>query len=310
MKRLGFYNKVLNCNNEDEVFNFLINHLKETIKSWDYFVNWDKVKSNVLNIEVGLNILNTLIGKENPKDVFINLIKEYPNVISCIPILLATRDTEMVVLNPNENNIFSYEKYSFKKLLKVSDEEAIKYANFLEKTGFFQLIKNKEIKNLVDYVYGVEVGLDSNGRKNRSGTSMEKLTELYVNRACNKLGFTYITQANSNEIKNKFNETIVVDKNERRFDFVVKTNSNLILIETNYYGGGGSKLKATAGEYKALYDFTKMKNTNADFIWITDGKGWLTSKNPLRETFDHTDYIFNLDMLQKGILEYIFSKFS
>lgn len=44
-------------------------------------------------------------------------------------------------------------------------------------------------------------------------------------------------------------------------------------------------------------------NDGHKFIWITDGIGWNSTKLPLLETFNHIDYILNLDMVLKGILE-------
>ena len=77
-------------------------------------------------------------------------------------------------------------------------------------------------------------------------------------------------------------------------------NHKIYWVETNFYSGGGSKLKSTCGEYKKLYDFCN--ENNVQMIWITDGFGWNTTKTPLRETFIHTDYIFNLNMIKDGIL--------
>lgn len=97
-----------------------------------------------------------------------------------------------------------------------------------------------------------------------------------------------------------------VDRTDRQFDFAVKKDDTLYLIETNYYGGGGSKLKSTAGEYKALFDF--LSRYNYKFIWITDGLGWKSTLKPLREAFDHLEYVLNLKMITSGVLEEILSK--
>jgi type II restriction enzyme len=164
------------------------------------------------------------------------------------------------------------------------------------------------IKNLVDYCFGVEVGFDTNARKNRTGTLMENLVSKFLKEFCyENQNFTYIEQATQKRIKEYFNYDIEIDKNSRRFDFALynKSNKKIYLLEVNYYSGGGSKLKATAGEYQYLYDFLKAQNI--DFIWITDGKGWLTALNPLEETFNHNDYVINLEMLKNGILEDIFN---
>ena len=44
----------------------------------------------------------------------------------------------------------------------------------LKKSGLLKIFKDKTVKNIVDYTIGIEVGLDSNGRKNRGGNSYGK----------------------------------------------------------------------------------------------------------------------------------------
>ena len=162
------------------------------------------------------------------------------------------------------------------------------------------------MKNLVDYCFGVEVGFDTNARKNRTGDIMEKLVYKFLEEFCEENNnLQFIEQATQKRIKEFFNYDIKIDKNSRRFDFALfdRTKNKLFLMEVNYYSGGGSKLKATAGEYQYLNDF--VKSQNIDFVWITDGKGWLTSLKPLEETFIHNDYVINLDMLKNGVLKEI-----
>lgn len=303
MKNIISYEKRLGCRESQEVFNYLINTLKETIRGWDYFVDWAKIFKKVGNIELLLNLMNYLIGKENIEDEFKYLLKQYPEVASVIPILIACREKTFTVLDPNGDSIFNYKEYMFKKKKRLSQEEVDNITEFASKAGILYLLKNIKIKNIVDYVTGIEVGLDTNARKNRSGTSMELLLEIFIKKICEKYNFKYIDQATAARIKREFGYDVSVDKSDRRFDFAIDNKKRLHLIEVNYYSGGGSKLKATAGEYKALYDFIKSGNEDHVFIWITDGKGWLTARNPLQETFNHIDYVLNLDMVEKGLLE-------
>jgi len=149
---------------------------------------------------------------------------------------------------------------------------------------------------------GVEAGLDSNARKNRGGHSMEDIVEAFIKDICDKKGCQYLKEANAAKIKQEFNIDVPVDKSSRRYDYVVKIGDEIILFEVNFYGGGGSKLKSTAGEYRNLHDVLDGK---FKFIWITDGLGWKTTKHPLRETFNHNDYLISLAMLEKGLLEQI-----
>ena len=149
---------------------------------------------------------------------------------------------------------------------------------------------------------GVEVGLDSNGRQNRGGTIMEDIVGAFVNDFCVKNGYEFMPQARSKNIKAKWGVDVKVDKSERSFDFAVfnPQNNKIKLFETNFYNGGGSKLKAVCGEFRNLYD--ELKAQDIDFVWVTDGLGWHTTKRPLEETYNHNEYVFNLNILEAGIL--------
>ena len=295
------------------VFHFLfqdlqkrLGHLKESIFTWDYFVNWKKVKSNVKEIEKELNLLNYLIGKDNIEKEFLKLIREYPKLKKTFPILITVRENklkDMKIISDLEN--LKYTKvYSFfcDNMLSNSDEMLLNFFNY---SGLKDIFKDKTIKNLVDYCLGVEVGLDTNARKNRTGILMENLIDKYLKEFTKRENLEFTAQATRARLKSKWNCNLLVDRSNRFFDFAVydKNSKRLFLIETNYYGGGGSKLKATAGEYKDLFNF--LKEQDIEFIWITDGFGWQTSKNPLLETFTNNDYVFNLDLLNKGVLEEI-----
>ena len=277
-------------------FNNLITTFKSSIKTWDYFVNWKKVFANSSDLEITLNKLNYLLGKENLKDEFKKLYSSNPDIVKALPVLLAVRENKLEVFDKVTKNS---EFFDFSGTEKDSE----KYYEFLEKSGLARLFQKDGVKNLVDYVMGVEVGLDSNGRKNRGGSLMEEIVESFVSELCNKNGFEYLSQARSTAIKSKWGVDVKVDKSERSFDFAVfnPKNKKVKLFEVNFYNGGGSKLKAVCGEFKSLH--TELKDQNIDFIWITDGLGWFTTKRPLEETYNHNDYVFNLNMLEAGILD-------
>ncbi|MEG2928201.1 MAG: type II restriction endonuclease [Oscillospiraceae bacterium] len=256
---------------------------------------------NVSEIEVSLNIMNSLIGKANIEIALESLIKDYPEIVPVIPILIAVRGTSIKVADMGGDI-----EYSFAKKKVYSDEEIEKIVHFSKECGLLKILTDKNIKNLVDYAMGVEVGLDTNARKNRSGTAMENLIEVYVKAICEKYSFKYLAQATAHKIKEEFGKEVNTDKADRHFDFAIDTGNKVYLMEVNYYGGGGSKLKSVAGEFSSL--FSLVKNDSTGFIWVTDGEGWLTAKRPLRETFDRTDYIMNIEMINKGLLEEILVK--
>tara|TARA_R110001583_G_scaffold114863_1_gene265278 strand:- start:6876 stop:7808 length:933 start_codon:yes stop_codon:yes gene_type:complete len=304
MKKLtGF----LNLNSDDELFKYIISTLKtKGITQWDYFVKWDKVHNNVKPYEVELNILNVLIGKENIAEELTNLILQYPKVVNVIPLLLAIRfknKSEQKINIVSDLKTFSYDHYDL-SIKKPNRSEAENIASFFVGCGLAVLVKDKKIKNLVDYATGVEVGLDSNGRKNRGGHQMENAVEFYINEVCEELNLSYIKEANAAAIKNTWNIDLILDKSSRRLDYVINNNGKLIFFEVNFYNGGGSKLKSTATEYVNMNQY--WNSQNIEFIWITDGAGWMSAILPLREYFDKADYLLNLEMLKNGILKTIF----
>lgn len=288
---------LLNLKNEDLLFNKITLSFKDKLTRWDYFVNWEKVIINVQLFEKELNILNYLIGKKNLETEAYNLLIEYPESIKAIPTLLAVREGVIDVLIDSKN--FKYKNINFFQQ-SYSNDEIIDVVEFLIKTGIGKLIEEKQIKNFVDYATGVEVGLDSNGRKNRGGSLMESLVEEFVSDTCRNLGIQYLAQATSKKIKEQWNIDVKVDKSSRQLDFAINNNSKLFFIECNFYGGGGSKLKSTATEYIEMNRYWNKQGI--EFIWITDGAGWKSTLKPLREYFDKADYLMNLEMLKDGVL--------
>lgn len=281
----------------NKTFTELVEGFKSSIKTWDYFVNWDKVSANSADLEISLNKLNYLLGKENLKDEFAKLYESNPDIVKALPVLLAARENKLEVFDKatKESEFFDF---------SIGKDGAEKYFEFIEKSGLARLFQKDGIKNLVDYVMGVEVGLDSNGRKNRGGTLMEEIVGTYIKDFAEKHSFEYLAQARATEIKAKWGYDVEVDKSERSFDFAVYNpqTKKLKLFETNFYNGGGSKLKAVCGEFRSLYN--ELTKQGIDFVWVTDGLGWKTAKRPLEETFNHNNgQVFNLNMLEDSVLE-------
>ena len=286
--------------NDDATFEYIRDSFREKITTYSWFVNWEKVNENLKELELSLNIMNYLIGKVDFINELTMLILKHPEIVKTFPTLIATREYEFDILTNIED--LTSKRLNFTKS-KYSHEEAGELACFLRECGFADLIVNKSIKNFVDYVYGVEVGLDSNGRKNRSGTMMENICEAIIKKHCEQNSHSYITQATKSKIFQKWNINIEIDKSDRIIDFAIKGKNKIYLIEVNFYGGGGSKLKSTATEYCEMY--TRYHSQNIEFIWITDGAGWLSTLKPLREYYDKSDYLLNISMLKKCILDKI-----
>lgn len=279
-----------------DFYNWL-SKMKDSIASWTYYTDFAKVYENVQKVKVELNILNALIGSKDIENDFTNLISRYPEVISVIPILLAKREKEIKVNDSEQNYTFNFVKMNY---------SIVQYKLFMRNSGLFDLLQNHIINNLVDYVMGVEVGMDTNGRKNRTGDVMEDLVESYLIKAGLIKNKTYFKEMYKSEIEKKFHldlSSISNDgKTEKRFDFVfIGAFGTIFACECNFYGSNGSKLNETARSYKALALESK-DIKDFSFVWFTDGIGWNGAKHNLEETFDVLDNLYNLDDLENGII--------
>lgn len=282
-------------------FNDLLKNLKNTIADYKYYTDFEKVYRHVNGIKIELNILNSLIGSEQIETDFINLINEYPKTLKVIPLLLAIRKNGNTV-PVLDGRLISF-NFSKRELFDLD------YIRFMRESGLFDLLENSKIKSLFDYVTGVEVGLDTNARKNRTGSAMENIVEGFIKMTNHK---AYTKETTKEEIKSLYGinldlyltseESLKIA--EKRFDFVIKTDSNLFVVETNFFSGGGSKLNETARSFKSLAsDFRD--NDDVTFIWITDGVGWKTAKNNLRETYDVMQHLYTLTDLENGVLNQV-----
>lgn len=282
-------------------FGHWLSEFRPSIANYGYYVDFQKVYGNVESMKVELHILNSLIGSKSIEKDFYQLAERYPEVLKCIPLLLAVRNAEIYCQDEDGGQLYTFKP----KDLKKENIDYAKYAYFMKKTGLFDLLENHIISNLIDYATGVETGLDSNGRKNRGGHLMEDLVELYIRKAGFIREESYFKEMYIHQITEKWGLDLSAISNqgraEKRFDFVVKTKNMVYGIETNFYASGGSKLNETARSYKTL----AMESDTIQgftFVWFTDGKGWVSARNNLEETFDIMEHIYNIHDMEAGII--------
>lgn len=277
-------------------FDEWLSEFRGSIANYEYYIDFNKIYSNINKIKVELNILNSLIGSKNIEEEFESILLKYPETLKCIPLLLAVRASEIYAVDSEGEY-----KYNFKNQ-NYSIEQ---YKIFMRKTGLFDLLQNHIINNLVDYATGVETGLDSNGRKNRGGHLMENLVESFIQKAGYKKNETYFKEMYIHAITNKWGIDLSAisnsGKSEKRFDFVIKTENMIYGIETNFYASGGSKLNETARSYKQIAQEVDTIE-GFTFIWFTDGSGWKSARHNLEETFDVMDTVYNIKDLENDIL--------
>ena len=259
-----------------EQFDMFMLQLKETNTTLDFYCDFEKINNNVESISIKLNQLNYLIGQIDMDTAIRKLWDENKNVFSILEILIAIRTSDKKKAIMADGNV---------KQINSLFDSVDGVIEYIHGTGLDEVFRNKQIKNLVDYVFGVETGLDSNARKNRSGHLMEEQVASILNKA----GIKYRKEVFSTE----YPELSVLGEDKKRFDFVIETNHCKYLIEVNFYSSGGSKLNEVARAYSELSP--KINAVNGfKFVWITDGIGWKSASNKLEEAFYAIPNVYNL----------------
>lgn len=279
------------------LFAYWLGTFRKSINQYNYYTDFETVYKKAEAVKVEINILNSLIGSKNIKADFEKILTEYPKTLKAIPILLAVRDYE--IFCQDEAGAVNYR---FDKMKQSINE----YSYFMKKTGLFDMLENHLISNLYDYVMGVEVGLGSNGRKNRGGHQMEDLVESFIKKAGFVKDKNYFKEMYLTDIENKWGVDLSKISAEgtttKRWDFVIKTNNKIYVIETNFYTSGGSKLNETARSYKTIA-LESSEINGVDFVWITDGGGWTSARRNLEETFNVLDDLYNIADMEAGLFE-------
>lgn len=281
-------------------FNEWLETFRKSIANYGYYVDFEKVHANIEEVKVPLNILNSLIGSKHIEQDFEKIVVSYPETLKCIPLLLAVRGNEIFAMDTDGEF-----QYSFTK----PNQSVEQYKIFMRKTGLFDLLENHIVNNLVDYATGVETGLDSNGRKNRGGHLMEDLVESFIIKAGFVKNESYFKEMYIHQIQDKWGVDLSAISNqgkmEKRFDYVVKTDSMIYVVETNFYASSGSKLNETSRSYKTLSSEIDTIE-GVTFVWFTDGLGWEKARNNLEETFDVMKTIYNIKDMENGIIPKLF----
>lgn len=265
-------------------FDKFMSQLKETNQTLDFFCDFAKIAQNVDDIKLSLCMLNSLIGATDLRKGVETIWNRDPKTFSVMDILVAVRKRDRKKILDAVGNCVRLES-----MFDTVDSIMV----FLEETGLGDILQNQKIQNFVDYVFGIETGLDTNARKNRSGHIMEKT----VARIFATAGIPFRQEVYSSEWPAI---TEVLGDDEKRFDFVIKTTAKVYLIEVNFYSSGGSKLNEVARSYS---DIAPKINAveGFEFVWITDGIGWNSAKNKLQEAYGIIPSVYNLTSIQEFI---------
>jgi len=300
MANLDFYRRHLNLSSVDEICKALSDTLIETNYTYEFFVNWSKVTRNRDVFKYELALLKSLKNCQNPISDFGDLLKKYPEVIKVIPILLACRDGLLKVLNSIETGL-KYNTFDFSKK-RYDAKEIEDIVKFTKNSGLLDMLC--QMDSATDYLLGVEVGLDTNARKNRSGLFLEKMvTETLNELRARNADLVFIGQKTFRYVEDTHHVKIPPTLRDRKFDYSVINNGKATNIEVNFYSGTGSKPSEIVSSY--INRGEVLSAAGWKFVWLTDGMGWRKMQRPFRIGVGNIDYVMNAELLRKGLLEKI-----
>lgn len=300
MANLEFYKNNLNLATVDEICKALSNTLIETNYTYEFFVNWTKAKKNRDAFKYELALLKSLKNCTDPSSDFKELLRKYPEVVKTIPILLACRDGLIKVLNSIEED-FQYKIFNFSKK-EYDYKEIDNIVRFTEKTGLLDILCRMDSAS--DYLLGVEVGLDTNARKNRSGLFLEKMvTETLKGLSIRNSNLIFLEQKTFGYVEDRYKVKIPPVLRNRKFDYSVINKGKATNIEVNFYSGAGSKPGEIVSSYINRNEV--LSSAGRKFVWLTDGVGWQRMQRPLRIGVENIDYVINAYLLRRGVLEKI-----
>ncbi len=299
---------------KEELANLFVENLLETNRGFNFYVNWDNVEA-YKPFKIELNAMNSLIKCSDFDITFKELLQKIPTVVATFPLLFALakvdrekvwngRNQKLTVVNSHvgeENNL----EFDFNiRVLQqgLSNEQIDLYLSFFDRMGLKNLFLNLAESSIVDYVIGVLVGLDSNGRKNRGGSAFELACHPMIENICEKHGIVVLFQETFKELE-KYGVSVSEDIQNRKADFILLKGSKCINIEVNYFNGGGSKPEEIIDSY--INRQSDLEKHNIDFVMITDGKGcWgNNTKSQLLKGFRTLSYLMNFNLAKQGMLE-------
>lgn len=300
MSELEFYSENLKVEDLDELILCFLDTVVDTNRTHEFFVDWVKVRNNLENFKIELGILNSLLGTTNFEEDLREILGKYSEVISLIPLLIAVRDKNLKVIEDFGERDSDIVEYSFHQEKDLSEGDVNKIVEFFRKTGLKTIFTDGQTKNLRDYLLGVEVGMDTHARKNRSGHSMEIALSPLLKVLEKKLDLKIYAQRKFKDIHSIFG-TIPEGLADRQFDFIISRGGKAINLEADFFATTGSKPQEIIDSY--INRYKELEGVGWGFIFITDGGAWRGQKNQISKAFAELPYTFNLNFVRKGLLE-------
>ena len=278
---------VLGFRSEKDYIDYFFKSLLKTNWTYDYFVEWKKVRQNLANCVKEISLLNSLskIPAEKRKTELKSIFIKYPETIPVIPLIIAMREHSIPILDAGEKTFHKIFDFSRRR---IGEAEAENLVVFCEKVGVLALFE--DINDLYAYLMGVEVGMDSNARKNRSGEIFRQLLSLLLKK-----------KANEFNLQLREEDTSIQTARVKRADFVIYSKGKpRIAIECNFYNTTGSKPIEVANAYVDFQRKIREKG-GCSFIWITDGPAWEKMRATVKQCFGEIDFPINYTIAEEKL---------
>lgn len=301
------YHNFLGVRSLEEALEYFLETLLPTNRTHRFLVDWKKIQANVTRYRLELHLLNALIGSVDFENDLRTILRVYPRVLPILPLLVALRESRFSLIDESSEADLKTVEYDF-TLRQISHDEVEKLVQFCVQTGLKEFFQKELRQNLQDYLLGVEVGLDTHARKNRSGLAVEMLLKPLIRAINEELSHPFfVLEQKPFAVLTEYGITVTPSLKDRKADWIlVRPDDRCVVnIEVNFYTGG-SKPQEIVDSY--ITRFRDLGSHGFTFIWITDGEGWKGQKNQIRKGFREIDFLFNVSMVRKGLLREVLCK--
>lgn len=290
-----------------------------TNRGFNYYVDWTNI-DGYQEFQIEIHALDILIrcSDELFYEHFSELLTKLPSVILLFPYLFGLAKNEREKLHKNKESLILIQEeldkndflefnFSRSAIRDFKRDEISKYYDFFVQMGLKHLYQNIIEKSTLDYIAGVLVGMDSNGRKNRGGKVFELACLPLFEKICKEHNLQLLTQKQF-KVLVELGFQISQDIADRKADFIIydATQKKAINFEVNFYNGTGSKPEEIIDSY--INRQNDLLSNGISFALVTDGRCWESATNQLEKGFRHLEYLLNFYMLKHGMLEEIVLK--
>lgn len=276
--------------NIDEKYNVFIKTLSTTNIKLEEYTSWKKINKEMDKNRWYCNQLNFFlsINEKDFKLKFSKYFNESEESFKMLPLLLSNKKEHFNYLINNQIRTFN---------IKNKSDVYI----FIRESGLLEnIFINESCKDIYSYCFGVEVGIDNNSLKNKSGKwASDILLKILEDNNIEEIKKEVYIKDILNLPNNKLGEF-----QNKKFDFVFKYKNVTYLVELNYFNSGGSKINSESDRFIELNNkIIESKIPNIKLLYVTDGLGWLKHKEKLKMVLKNIGHCYNFQLLKSDFFK-------